>query len=617
MDNALLRKTLLPLLVLVSFALYHANTGRGPDNAIYMRVAHQIVTAGDLNTLPHELATDTQWQITPSHHAPIHQNVGGVLFFLPATAMAFVSLKVASWLPDLPQRLYDINYHEMLWVGSTTYAMALLFCLVMFRVGRCYASTPAVIAALLACCYGGPLLPYTAVFPCQMMMPAALMAALLLHGYHFSDHQQKRTWLLLGAVWGLGVFVRSEFVVWGVFLLYGAMATPVARGLRWRQVWLRLAMAGCGGLLFVVPSVMIRQVLFATPGSTYGIQFDLEILKQAYLMLVGGRNGLFFFWPVLLIALLGYGIRVHRNPALFHVMAGIMVLVAVICGSTNFWSGELGASFGQRRFLAVLPCFILFLARLFDLGRRYFWGLALLCAAGALWSLALCCVYGEVWRFADGRVGFLMPYHYGFVVSALTTCAAELPAKLFALVLWPKHGDMVWLAPLAAMGGTAIYITGRRLRRWLTLTEGCLGLLVTVACATTLFLSGARARGEATFAAISQANPEARFVVRNYEIDDEIVGSLVDVVSFFMEIGQGEIARYFVDKGARFLEVEAPDQLEGFREMVDGLALRQAMGWYRLVPEQSHVGLRQWYQQALINRDAGVEPPDFSGQIVY
>lgn len=615
MDTVKVRKLLLILVGLFSFAVYHTNTGRGPDCDIYMRVAHRLVTAGHLNILPQELATETPWQITRSNHAPIHQNVGGVLFFLPASAAAFASLHVASWLPGLPQRLYDLNYHAMLWVGSTAYGLALLFCLLMFRVGRCYGSTQAIVAALLACFYGGPLLIYTAGFPCQMTLPGAFLAALLLYLYHYTDLQQGRSWLLLGAVWGLGVMVRAEFVAWGLLLLYGGMAQPHPGGGRWRQLLLRLGLAGGGGLLFVVPAAMVRQVVFGAPGSTYGIQFDLEILKQASLMLVGTRNGLFTFWPVLLLALLGYAFRVRRNPALFHVLAVILVVVAVICGSTNFWSGEMGASFGQRRFLVVLPCFILFLARLFDLGRAYFRGLALLCAVGALWSMALYSVYGEGWRFVDGRSGFLMPNHYPVLLSALANCATMLPAKMVALVLLPKHADMAWLLPLAAIAGTGGWLAGRAVRR--RVTEWCLATLLIVGLATILLLAGARERGEAAFAAIAKANPEARFVVRNYEIDNEIIGSLVDVVSFFMEIGQGQTAQDFVDKGTRFLEVEAPDRLDSFRHMVEALALRHSLGWYRLVPEQSHEGLLAWYRQALIYRETGAEIPDYSGQILY
>jgi len=601
---------------LLFFAVYHVNTERGPDNDVYLSVARQIVTAGHLNVLASQLPADVLSQISQSRHAPIHQNVGGVLFFLPAEALAMLSTSLASRIPNLPERFFDLAYHEALWIGSTATVLALMTCLLMFRVGRRYATPRAAIAALLACGYGGPLLIYTAVFPCQMHLPAAFLAALLLYCYHFTDAGKKRTWLLLGAIWGLGVLVRAEFVVWGVLILYGAFAAPpVEDGDRWRLAALRCGLAGCGGLLFLIPSQMIRQVVFGVPGNTYGVQFDLAILARAYLMLVGGRNGLFTFWPVLAIALLGYGLQARRNQTLYHVLAVIVVLAALICGSTVFWSGEFGASFGQRRFLLVLPCFVLFLARLFDLNSRAFWWLVVLCAAAVCWALAAYSVYGEVWRLADGRVGFLMPHDLTLMISPLAACAAQLPVRIFTLLCMPKHLDMVWLLPLTAAGGGILYAAGGLLRRHAA--EYGLACLVVVACAATVFLAGARQRGEAAFAAIAAVNPQAKFIVRNYEVDGEIMGSMVDVVSFFMEIGQGQTAQYFVDKGERFFAAEAPDQVEAFTQMVDALRLRQAMGWYRLVPEQSHSAMLNWYRVAQINQAAGQAPPDISGQFLY
>ncbi len=609
------RKFIILVVCLLPFALYHTNTGRGPDSSIYLEVAHRIVSEGHLNILPRHLSVDTIWQITPSKHAPIHQNIGGVFFFLPATAFAFVSLKLASFIPHLPPQLYDINYHERLWVGGTAYILALFFCLLTYQVGRRYFPAPAVLAAVLSCLYGGPLLIYAAVFPCQMNLPAAFLSALLLYIYHFSNLEKKLSWLLLGAVWGLGVFVRAEFVVWGLLLLYGLIVSrPLGRG-GWRWLLGRVFMAACGGLLFIVPGVMVRQAIFGTQGSTYGVQFDLEFLKSAYLMLVGARNGLFTFWPVLFIAMWGYLVRCRRNPPLYNVLAAILFVECIICGSTNFWSGEFGNSFGQRRFLVVLPCFILFLARLFDLCRRYFFWLAAGCAVSAVWALAMYRVYGEIWSFPDNSMGFLMPHHYSFLFSALSTVAARLPKDILWLIFLPKHADMLWMLPcFVIVGPGAFFLAQPFFRRQFTF---CLVIMVSLACGVTVFLAGARQRGEDAFNGIVRANPQARFVTRNYEINDEMIGSMVDSVSFFMELHQEETAEYFKDKAMRFLAVEAPEQGANFKQMVEALKLRQVMGWYRLVPEQSHCALLEWYRMALLYKQNGQDPPDISGQFLY
>jgi len=609
------KKIILFIVCLLPFALYHNNTGRGPDSNIYLDVAHSIITEGHLNTLPSRLTTDSIWQITKNKHAPIHQNIGGVLFFLPATAFSFVSMRVALLIPNLPEELYDISYHEKLWVGCTSYLLALFFCLLTYKVMRCYFPPRATFAAMFFCLYGGPLFIYTAVFPCQLNLPAAFLSALLLYLYHFCDLKKKMPWLLMGAVWGLGVFVRAEFVVWGLLLLYALVnSRPFARD-GWRALLGRVTMAAGGGLLFIIPGMMLRQVIFGTQGSTYGIQFDLEFLKQSYLMVIGTRNGLFTFWPVLAIAMLGYFVKFRRNPLICHIMFAILVLECLICGSTNFWSGEFGNSFGQRRFLVVLPCFVFFLTRLFDLSRNYFSWLASACTISVLWALAMYGVYGEPWSFSDGTIGFLMPYDYSFLFSALSVVAAKLPTFVSSLVFLPKHTDIIWLFPLFALASTGAYfLTKPFVKHTFTF---CLVALVCLSCGITVFLAGARQRGENAFNAIVLANPGAKFITRNYEINDEIVGSMVDSVAFFLELHKKDTADYFRNKTMEFLSVEAPDQVDNFKQMADALALRQSLGWYRLVPEQSHTSLLNWYRTALLYEQRGQAPPDINGRYLY
>ena len=609
------KKILLVVIFLLPFVLYHNNTGRGPDSTIYLDVAHSIMTEGHLNILPSNLTTDKIWQVTKNKHAPIHQNIGGVLFYLPATALAFVSTRLASLIPDLPEELYNITYHEKLWVGCSAYVMALFSCLLTYQVVGCYFSRRATLLAMLFCLYGGPLFLYTAVFPCQMNLPAAFLAALLLYLFHVCDREKMTSWLLMGAVWGLGVFVRAEFVVWGSLLLYALIVSrPQGQG-SWKVLAGRVMLVACGGLLFAVPGMMVRQVIFGSQGSTYGIQFDLKFLQHSYLMLIGTRNGLFTFWPVLFVAMLGYFVKIRRNSPLGHVLLAIIILECLVCGSTNFWSGEFGNSFGQRRFLVVLPCFVFFLAQLFDLARKWFYWLVPVCVASVLWALAMYGVYGQPWSFADGTMGFLMPNNYAYIFSALSACAGQLPLDILALLFLPKHADTLWLLPLVALVGVGAFYLGRSLAK----RKFACGLLTLVCLSSvlTVFLAGARQRGVSAFDTIVSTNPEARFVTRNYEIDDEIVGSMVDSIAFFMEGQQDETAKYFYKKALDFLAAEAPEQVDNLKQMIEGLTLRQALGWYRLVPEQSHTALLNWYHIALLYAQRGQPPPDTRGQYLY
>lgn len=602
------RTALLLFLCLLPFALYHNNSGDGPDSDIYLGVAQMIMTEGHLNLLPPELTPEVVWQITPTNHFPLHQNIGGVVFFLPSTALALIGVKAAALIPGLPERLYDLCYQERLWGGVVAYVLALLSSLLTYRVVRHYFSATASALSLVLTTFGGPLFVYTAAYPCQMHLPAVFLAALLLYLYQFGNREQRHFWALLGAVFSFGVFVRTEFVVWGL-LLPAALFPPDSSGRwPWRLMGKRLLLMAGGVLLFLVPAAMLRQVIFGVQGSSYGAQFDATLLKYSYLLLFGPRNGLFSFWPILLLALVGYFARFSRNPRLGHLLFAIVVLSGVIFGATIFWSDEMGSAFGQRRFLVVLPCFVFFLARLLELCRgRRLWVLVA-GSASVFWALEIFCLYGRKWKFPDNTTGFLMANDYTSLLRLFGTYTAPLGRQLILEVFLPRHVDVVWLFPLFVLVAVGACSCWRSLRT--IAFPALLVTLVMLSVALTLFLGGARKRGEAEFAAIARANPGTRFVVRSCDINDEILGSMVDCVAFFREIRQDGEAEHFRRKTVALLQREAPDQLENFTETVAALDRRQALGWYRLVPEQSHFALLRWSAEAYAAEKRGEPPPN-------
>lgn len=608
-------KILFTIGLLASFLIYHGNMGSGPDSSVYRLVAQGIVDTGSLNILPDTLSSLEATQITPTHHAPIHQNVGGVIFVLPATLLSRVSARIADLFPGLPPQLYDINYHEQLWLGGISYTLALLSCLLMYQVACLYHRRTAVVAAIIACFYGGPLLLYSSIFTCGMNLPTIFLAALLLFTYHFGNLRDDRTWVLLGAIWSLGTFVRSEFVIWGLLLAYGLyLERPPHRNGR---KFLRLAlMTGAGCLLFLPAAVLLREVTFGSQGSTYASQFDYRNLWAFPQLLFGWRNGLFSFWPLLLIAFFGYLAKWSRNPPLYHVLLLIMVLALMIFSSTLFWSGELGDSFGQRRILVIMPIFMLYLARLLDTYfKRLPWLLTLL--AGAIcWALFMFVLYGLPWRFPDGTIGLLMSRDFPHVFAALKNHFSDVVLKTLSLILLPKHADMIWLLPIFAM----LLTTGSLAYRHLNLRNAfnlCQALLLVTALATTIFLIGAGQRGERVFREVASANPDLRFVTRNHDITGEMLGSFVDSVSYYLELNRDDLADHFRRKGEDFFTHEAPETLPVFIQICDALLLRKKLGWYRLVPEQSHMAVHQWYDAAMPALATGQPPPETINNFRY
>jgi len=603
------------LILIVPFLFYHNNKPVGPDSGVYLEVAHNIVSKGSLNILPEVLFDDTPYQITKTNHAPIHQNIGGVLFILPATLLAVATQHCATLIPDLSPRFYLLGYHEGMWLGCITYLMAMLSCVMIYRVACRYHQASAVITALLSCAFGGPLLIYTSAYPCQTNLPAAFLSSLLIYMYHFADLKKSMSWLLMGAVWGVGTFVRTEFAVWGVLLIHALIQQSPLPG-EWRTLLRRALLAGGGGLLFIIPSMMIRQILFGESGSTYLFQFDYTIFSRSYLMLWGARNGLFVFWPIFVLSIIGYFWKIGRNPPLYHVLFAIVVLETMLLGSTVFWSGEFGASFGQRRFLVVFPCLVLCLARFLDSFRKYFYWLVPVCIICVIWANLVYAAYGLRWTFPDSMTGFLLTNQFSGIFSVVGNYYPLFVAEALSFLFVPKHADVYWLFPAFAMVASLVWLFYRRLDRQ-RIFNHVLIAVVSVACVTTVFLAGAEKRGEQVFREIESNNRHSGFIQRNYEIDFEIIGSSVDIVAFFLELHDDRTAQYHMDRTVAFLNREAPDQVMKFKQMCDALLLRSSLGWSRLVPEQSHDALLDWYYAAHADIQQKRSPLDVLALFLY
>jgi len=604
------------LILVIPFLFYHNTSLSGPDGEVYLAVSHAIVTKGSLNILPETLDSGTPYQITPTHHVPIHQNIGGVLFMLPATALAVASHICAMQLTDLPPRFYDISYHEGMWLGCLTYLLAMIACLLTYRVARCYHDQAAVTVALLAVVFGGPLFIYSFFYPCNTNLPAAFLASLLLYIYHFADMKKRLSWLLMGGVLGLGIFVRQEFAVWVVLPCYAVLAYKLNSENRLKTALLRICLAVCGSMLFIVPALLLRRIIFGELGSSYPIQADLMNLMKSYLLLWGTRNGLFVFWPILLVALGGYVIRINKNPPLYHLMFLVVVAVTIISGTIIFWNGELGHSLGQRWFLVVFPCFVLFLSRLIDQCKKYSGWVIAVCIACTLWALLLWAAYGMKWSFPEGVTGFLMPLHFSRIIEVQTGYYPLFIQQIVQALFLPKHFDVVWLSPLFATAVFGALYLGKSISPGKRFGYG-FALLLLLSLTTILFLAGAGGRGDQQFREIAANNRQATFVNRNYEANFEIVGSMVDSVAFFMELGDYRGAEHVQDKTKHFLKQEAPDQLPVFEQACAALQLRHSLGWYRLFPELIHFSLLQWYQTALVDMRSNSRPVNILEQFLY
>lgn len=341
-------------------------------------------------------------------------------------------------------------------VGAFTVASAaygLLALALSYRLAAPVAGPRAAAAGAAAIGLGSALPYYLAYEPSYSHTFSAFAVSLFVLAW-WSGRQRRGTagWLLLGLLGGLMALVRWQD---GPLL---AIALLDLRRARWRVLLLVP-----GVLLAFLPQLLVDHVLFGTwlpqrpPGQ------ELTPWPGHYRdVLLSSWHGLFIWHPVLLAATAGYlGVRRHALQAAFVYALAVETLIN---GSVPDWWG--GFAFGARRFLDLVPFFVLGAAALAArVGvRRAWWGIWALAA----WNLVLIANFTYVIR-TDHDPG------YRGLVAGQLPALGHLP-NLFAqgavvrdLVLWPVLGQpfrpreglglllalavAVAIAALAARGG--------------------------------------------------------------------------------------------------------------------------------------------------------------------
>ena len=171
---------------------------------------------------------------------------------------------------------------------------------------------------------------------------------------------------LLGAVAGLIVLTRHTNVLGLVlFPLYGVTRETIAARLRvFRNERRLLLVATVTAILVVLPQLALYyratgRVLVSSYGEL-GFNFPPQLAGVFF----GVRKGLFFWSPVLLLAVAGLaigrgGARAVRLPAAVFLTANTLVIA-------SWWDWQFGASFGHRGFVDALPILAIGLASFFE-----------------------------------------------------------------------------------------------------------------------------------------------------------------------------------------------------------------------------------------------------------
>ncbi len=198
---------------------------------------------------------------------------------------------------------------------------------------------------------------------------AALLLLLAVIAAHDSRARGGRSLLVCGAACGLLVGVNTVYIlIAGVVGVY-ALARPLQTSIAWLEKGKHFAAFAVPVLVALLMLALYNWARFGSPlDSGYhfaeGEGFTRPILTGLYGLFLSPFRGVFWYNPVLLLALPGWLMLRRRAPGLAWLA---LVLIAVqALAFAGWWSWHGGIVWGPRFLLPVTPLMVLFLAPLLD-----------------------------------------------------------------------------------------------------------------------------------------------------------------------------------------------------------------------------------------------------------
>ena len=372
---------------------FRADTG---SYFVYLRSLafdHDLDFANDWTLLRQPPAASLR---TVTGHVSNMQTVGPALLWSPFYLMAHAYVRMgnalgfASW----PGDGVSVPYRRAPALGTITAVVLALF---LLRRAMARQFTPGLaLLAVAAAVLSSPIVYYTLVVPGMAHgLAFALAAALVFAVVRVGDSSSARGWLLVGALLGLLVLVRTQAAVMVLFVLPTAIVAW-----RTRRVGSRiLALSACLALVLVTPQLLAWKAVFGAyftvPQGPGYLNWSSPHLGD---VLFSANHGLFAWSPALVLGLIGLVLHLRRDPRL---AAGALLAFAALAwtnGSVADWDWEGGDAFGARRFDVAVPLFAVGLAafaqRARALAARRPWVLpAAVLVPLVLWNLGFVAVF--------------------------------------------------------------------------------------------------------------------------------------------------------------------------------------------------------------------------------
>lgn len=202
---------------------------------------------------------------------------------------------------------------------------------------------------------------------------ACAVASFLYMWWRGRDRRTARGWLVLGLLGGMMGLIRYQD---GPLLLIGLLDRP--------RRWWHLVVFFGAVLIAFSPQIAVDRIIFGSwlparpPGQS------LEFFPGHYLdVLFSTHYGLFSWTPIALVAVAGFALIPDRRLQLAFVYA--FLVETIIGGAVPDWEG--GFAFGSRRFVSLLPFFVIGIAAVAQrVPRRVEWAAL---AALIAWNLDL------------------------------------------------------------------------------------------------------------------------------------------------------------------------------------------------------------------------------------
>lgn len=266
---------------------------------------------------------------------------------------------------------YSLPYIWAVSLGSALYAgMALLL---TYLLARAITDRRAALWASLVIWLGTPALFYSHLAPTYAHATSWFAAAAFLTvWFRMRERRSWFGWVALGALGGLVAMVREQDAVFLLVPVVDELLRLIPGIRSHERRWMRdvgrtliggLVM-GCCAVLAFMPQLLVYRALNGNLRPSSEVSDKLQWnAPNALRVLFDPGHGLFLWTPILVLAVVGLGLLIQRDPRLGVTLATGFVMTWYLNGSFQTWTTA--GAFGARRFIVCSPIFAVGLAELF------------------------------------------------------------------------------------------------------------------------------------------------------------------------------------------------------------------------------------------------------------